>query len=149
MPAAPPVTASCRTGSWNLSTASPTWGSGWNTKPMATTTSSTTRDASSPAIWTHTHTKWSTSSLRRKRSKLCVCLCVCVCYLGFPSCALLHQASWHGTSDGEGLEERADEVTQSEGNKLLRVEQNIQINQSIAFKKVQCVRFRWIGRNVI
>lgn len=40
----------------------PTWGSGSKTKPMATTTSSTTRDDSSPAIWTNT-TETSTSRL--------------------------------------------------------------------------------------
>lgn len=42
-----------------------------------------------------------------------------MCYLGFSPSALLHQAPRHGASDGEGLEERADEVTQAEGDELL------------------------------
>lgn len=40
-------------------------------------------------------------------------------YLGFTPCALLHQAPRHGASDGECLEERADEVTQAKGYQLL------------------------------
>lgn len=46
-------------------------------------------------------------------------VCVCVCDLRFSTSALLHQTPWHGAGDGEGLEERADEVTQAEGNQLL------------------------------
>lgn len=35
----------------NVSSALPTWGSGWKTKPMATTTRRTTNDDNRPAIW--------------------------------------------------------------------------------------------------
>ena len=55
---------------------------------------------------------------------MCVCVCVCVYYLCFPSSALLYQAPRHGAGDGEGLEERADEVTQAEGDQLLKAEQH-------------------------
>lgn len=41
-------------------------------------------------------------------------------YLSFPTSALLHQAPRHGAGDGKCLEERADEVTQTQGDQFLK-----------------------------
>lgn len=45
---------------------------------------------------------------------------MCFLYLGFPTSALLHQTPRHGAGDGKCLEERADEVTQTQGYQFLK-----------------------------
>lgn len=45
---------------------------------------------------------------------------VVLLYLSFTTGALLHQAPRHGAGDGKCLEERADEVTQTQRNQFLK-----------------------------
>ena len=59
-----------------------------------------------------------------------------MCYLCFSTSALLHQAPGHGAGDGEGLEERADEVAQADGDQLLKARTTVSVSVE---SKCECV----------